>query len=214
MIRFDEIEQGSLEWFQMKWGKIGGTASKGLHTTGNTLFIELLSQRLEEFEPSDGFTSNAMERGNELEPFARDYISEYTGHNFKVSGWLQSQDNLLLGISPDGITDCDTASCEIKCFGRKKHTEVLLTNKIPIENIHQCVHYFTVNPKLKEHYFIAFRPESPKHFIEKLTLESIVNIGTNSKPVLITIEEVRKKSLKFADELLKRINEEVNSINF
>lgn len=214
MIRYDEIEQGTIEWFGIKWGKIGGSSSKGLHTKGDTLFIELLSQHLEEFEPDNSFINDAMERGNNLEPFARDYISEYTGLEFKETGWLQSKKNELLGISPDGITDDNFHSCEIKCFGRKKHTEVLLKDEIPLENIHQCIHYFTVNPQLKEHYFIAFRPESPKHFVKKLTLNSIVNIGTPSKPKAMTIGSVRDYSLEFADEMLFRINVEKENIIF
>lgn len=214
MIRFDEIEQGTLEWFELKWGKIGGTASKGLHTKGDTLFIDILSQHLEDFEPTDSFTNDAMERGNELEPFAREYIGRYVSCEFEQSGWLQSEENELLGISPDGTTKDNTVCCEIKCFGRKKHTEVLLKDEIPLEYIHQCIHYFTVNPKLEKLYFIAFRPEAPKHFVKELTLNSIVNIGTNSRPKAMTIEAVRDYSIEKANELLNRVKLEVESIKF
>ena len=69
MIRFNEIEQRSQEWHELKWAKIGGTLSKGLFVKSDTLFIDILSQRMEDFEPTDSYTSDAMERGNELEPF-------------------------------------------------------------------------------------------------------------------------------------------------
>ncbi|MEG7750696.1 YqaJ viral recombinase family protein, partial [Listeria monocytogenes] len=76
------------------------------------------SQREEDFEfEADTFESDAMQRGNDLEPFAREYLNKYTGLEFKQTGWLQSEENELLGISPDGITDCNRFSCEIKCLG-------------------------------------------------------------------------------------------------
>jgi len=214
MILNKELQQGSIEWFEIKWGKIGGTASKGLHTKGDTLFIDLLSQHLEEFEPSDSYKSEAMEMGNDLEPFAVEYVEKYTGYKFEAFGWLQSEENELLGISPDGLTEDLKVAVETKCFRRKKHTEILYTNKIPLENIHQLCHYFTVNPKLEKIYFCAFRPESIKNFVQELTLESEVNIGTNARPKLMPIKDVVKLSLQFANELLLKINNNKESLKF
>lgn len=211
---YKDLKQKSLEWFEIKWGKIGGTASKGLHTKGDTLFIDLLSQHLEEFEPSDSFENEHTQRGNDLEPFAVEYLEKYTGYKFDSIGWIQSEQNELLGISPDGITEDLKVACETKCFSRKKHTEILLTNEIPLENVHQLVHYFTVNPKLEKIYFCAFRPESVKNFVKELTLESEVNIGTKARPKIMTIEAVRDYSLEFADELLVRINKSKEQLNF
>jgi hypothetical protein len=214
MVNHNKIEQGSLEWFEIKWSKIGGTLSKGLFIQSDTLLLDILSQRLEDFEPSDDFKSDAMERGNDLEPFAREYLEAYTGIKFNQTGWLQSEVNELLGISPDGLSECETKACEIKCFGRKKHTEVLLANEIPLENINQLVHYFTVNPKLEELHFIAFRPEAPKHFIKVLTLTSELNLGTKAKPKIMTIYEARETALEFANELLTEIKTKEKQLIF
>src|SRR5690606_29148822 len=132
MINYKEIKQKSLEWYELKWGKIGGTLSSGLFVKSDTLLIDILSQRTEVFEyEEDGFISKAMERGNELEPIARDFLEKYYGIKFLETGWLQCEENELLGISPDGITDCETMACEIKCLGRKKHLETLLNQEIP-----------------------------------------------------------------------------------
>ena len=120
----------------------------------------------------------------------------------------------MLGISPDGMIEDLTVACETKCFARKKHTEILLTREIPLDNIHQVVHYFTVNPKLESLYFCAFRPESVSSFIKRLTLNSQVNIGTKAKPRMFTIQEVRDLSLIAADELLSKISKEKESLNF
>lgn len=214
MINRKDIEQGSLEWHEVKWGMIGGTLSKGLFVKSDTLLIDILSQRMEEFEPTDSYENDAMQRGNDLEPFAREYLNSYVGVDFLQTGWLQSEENELLGISPDGITEDETISCEIKCFGRKKHYEVLLNNEIPLENLNQCLHYFTVNPKLEKLYFIAFRPEAPKHFIKELTLEREINLGTKAKPIIKTISEWKKEALNLANDLLKTIKEKEQQLNF
>lgn len=214
MIIYKDIEQQSLEWFELKWGKVGGTLAKQLFIKSDSLFIDLLSQHIEEFEPSESFSNEHTERGNDLEPFALDYLSSYTGFDFLNIGWIQSGKNEILGISPDGITVDNKICAEIKCLGRKKHTEAIVNDSIPLEYIHQCVHYFTVNEDLEKLYFLAFRPESSKHFIKELTLESMVNVGSKSKPRILSVEAVRDYSLEFSDDLLKRINEAKNSINF
>lgn len=213
MIVHKDIQQGSEEWHAIKWGKIGGTLSKGLFVKSDTLLIEILSQRLEEFDFVESFTSDAMDRGNELEPEARKYLNEYTDLEFQEVGWLQSEENELLGISPDGITEDLKDGCEIKCLGRKKHLEVILSNEIPLDYIHQCVHYFTVNPKLEKLHFIAFRPEAPKHFIKVLTRDSLVNIGTKAKPVIKNISDVCKESLNEAKDLLENIQIKTKQLN-
>lgn len=215
MISYTNIQQKSEQWFDMKWGKIGGTLSKGLFIKSDTLLIDILSQRCETYvHTEEGFQSDAMRRGNDLEPLARGYLAEYLGVEFKESGWLQSEDNELIGMSPDGITSDYTEQCEIKCLGTKKHYEILINDDIPLEYIHQCLHAFTVNPLLKKMHFLAYRPEAPKPFIKTLSLDSEINLGTKAKPKLMTIIEASVTSLQLADELLERIIETEASIQF
>lgn len=214
MIVHKDLEQKSIEWFELRWGKIGGTSSKGLFVKGDTLFLDILSQRIEEFEPSDGFSNDAMDRGNELEPFAVEYLDRYLNVKFETVGWLQSEENELLGISPDGITADLKQACEIKCLSRKKHVEVLVNNVMPLDYVHQCIHYFTVNPNLEKLHFLAFRPESIKNFYRELTLDSLVNIGTNAKPVTVTISDAVKLAKTEAKILLDRIEMEIEKLKF
>lgn len=227
MIARYDIIQGTFEWHEIKWRKIGGTLSNGLFNKSEALFIDLLSQFDEEFEPEDSFSNYHMERGTELEPEAREYLSQYLGIKFNNCGWLQCEENELLGISPDGISEDETVQCEIKCLSRKSHIEVRLNNQIPQKHISQCIHAFTVNPKLEELWFIAYRSEASGHFIEKLTRESLVDIGLTEeikipqvgkkgnpiKPkiekrkVLVTVNYAVDIARKEADSLLKRIKE-------
>ena len=211
-----EIEQGTIEWFEARYRKIGGSTSKGLFVKGDTLMLEMLGQHLEEFEPEDGFTSADMARGTELEPYALEELKKYTGIEFKSAGWLQCEEIPLLGISPDGITDDDLYSCEIKCPARKRHTETIVNDAIPLDNLHQCLHYFTVNPKLEKHYFVSFRPENDIKplFVKELTRDSVINLGTKAKPVEKTIFEWVAIAKGKAIELQLRIDEEIEKLEF
>ena len=131
-------------------------------------------------------------------------------------GWLQCEENEYLGISPDGITECETISAEIKCPNSKKHLSTIRANEIPSDNIHQCLHYFTVNPKLEKHYFCSYRPENiyKPIFVKELTRDSIVNLGTKAKPVLKTISEWVLIAKLGAKELQEQIKTELNNLNF
>lgn len=217
MINRNDITQQTAEWHEVKHGKIGGTLSKGLFTKGDTLFFHILSQRIEPFdaeELDDGFESKAMQRGNDLEPLALEYLEDYTGIKFNVTGWLQSEENELIGISPDAISEDFKTGVEIKCPGAKKHTETIYNNSTPLEHLHQIVHSFIVNDKQEQLYFLSFRPESPKNFVELITLESLVNLGTNARPVIKTVKEWRDIGKEKANELLLKIKEAKTKINF
>ena len=155
-----------------------------------------------------------MQRGHELEPFAREYISEYVGVDFTETGWLQSEENELLGLSPDGITLDYKKACEIKCLAQKEHYKYLIKPNEQLDYIAQKIHYFTINDKLEQLYFLAFRPEAPKHFIKELDLDSIVNIGTNATKYELSIRECVEMVKENADKMLKQIIEEEAKINF
>lgn len=201
--RFD-IEQGTIEWLEAKWGKIGGTLSKGLLVKSDTLLIDILSQRLEDFEPDgDSYQNDAMKRGTEMEPYALQYLEKYTGVKFQKPGLIECEKNELLVISPDGLSECDKYGAEAKCPGRKAHTAILLAQETPLEYMCQIVHNFTVNPTLEKFWFISFRPESPQQaFIKEYTRETEVNLGTKAKPVMKSIEDWTTISREAADGLL------------
>ncbi len=186
-----DIAQGTEDWFSLKYGKVGGSTSKGLFVPSDTLLLELLSEHTEPFcMDDDNYVSGDMQRGIELEPLHRQEIEKYTGIKFNVPGWIQCEDIPLLGISPDGISEDLTVSWEGKSPGAKKHIATVYSKEIPADNIHQSLHYFTVNPLLKRHYFSSFRPESNHPlFVKMLTPESFINLGTKAKPNIKQVKE-------------------------
>jgi len=231
---YDKVAQGTEEWFKLKWAKVGGTASSGLFTESETLFLSLLGDSVEDFQLDESFQSKEMLRGSELEPVARQQLSEYTGHNFIEVGWIQNLDRKLLGISPDGITSDFTIGCEIKCLGAKNYLKTVLEDKIPREHIHQCIHYFTVNPKLQHLYYCCFRPENKLKplFVKELTRDTMVDIGRVIKgkikedrgngikdyvcnlPDMKTVSEWVKIAEIEADKIKVRLNESIIKLNF
>ena len=69
---YSDIVQQTEAWERLKYGKIGGSRSEGLFVKSDTLFIEMLSEFTEPYEPDfDTFETKDTIRGNELEPRAR-----------------------------------------------------------------------------------------------------------------------------------------------
>jgi len=215
MIVYKDIKQRSEEWHELKHGKVGGTLSKGLFVKSDTLMIDILSQITEDYEPSEGYISSDMQRGIDLEPFALEALSKEIFIEFQQVGFLQNSAIPILGISPDGITEDETIQVEIKCPGAKKHTETILADEIPQDNIHQVLHAFTVNPKLVWMYFVSYRWENKIKplWYKMLTKDSEINLGTKAKPVIKTVEEWVAIARQNAEDLNKEINENLSKLN-
>ena len=218
MIARYDIQQGTAEWLELRHCKIGGSLAKGLFVKSDNLLDQILSEKCEDFDlfGTDDYVSSDMVRGTELEPLARTELSKYTGIEFKQVGWLQCEENDLLGISPDGISEDETVCCEIKCPGAKMHLQTIKANEIPLENLDQCIHYFTVNPKLKTLYFCSFRPENKYKalFVKELNRDSVINLGTKAKPVLETIYGATVIARKEADNVLAKANDILKTLSF
>lgn len=214
---FKDIEQKTEAWFKIKHGKIGGSTSKGLLVKGDTLLIQMLSERCEDFEmDADSYESNDMQRGNELEPVGIRELEIYTNENFEEIGWVEHETIKILGISPDGLSKNGFVACELKCPSAKKHTENIRNNVVPLDHIHQCIQYFVVIDTLKELHFASFRPENnfKPLFVKTINRDSVVNIGTKARPVEKTIQECVEMYESKAKELEAQLEKEVESIKF
>jgi hypothetical protein len=219
MILHFGIEQGSADWFEIKWGKIGGTRSSGLFDDkiNEALVLEILSEQIEPFELEESYTSYDMLRGQELEPVARGIIARDTFTDFHECGWIESSEFSFTGISPDGVTTDGIVQCEIKCPARKKHTATIRANQIPSDNIKQCLHAFVVNEKLEKLIFCSYRPESPVPvFTKELTPLSLVDLGTKAKPVVKSVREwveVAKSNLRLIQSVIEQEKELIMNRN-
>lgn len=112
-------EQGSDAWLQSRLGKPSASGfSKLITRTGkpstsadnyiNGLIFEMLSQEI-----TQGHTSDAMIRGTELEPEARENYEFITGNEVDEVGFIVDLHDTY-GCSPDGLIGED-GGVEIKC---------------------------------------------------------------------------------------------------
>jgi len=212
----NKIKQGTREWHELRWGKIGGTTSDQLHVHSDTLLNQLVAERLEPYTPEDSYVSNAMQRGLDLEPIAREELEKHTGEKFTVPGWCESVEVPLIGFSPDGIIQSGRVGCEIKCPGAKKHVEYLRNpGQVPKEYLHQCVHMFAVCPELELVYFCSYRPECMVPlFVAELYRRTEINLGTSKRPKMTTVEELADKKIATALTLSNQIDAEVEKLTF
>lgn len=162
----ETIEQGSEAWHQLRLGKI--TASRiadvmaqvktGEAASKADYRIELVCERLTG-KPTESYTNAHMERGTELEPFARAWYEVERNEFVKQVPFIDHPTIKNAGASPDGIIG--EGLIEIKCPMAKTHIKYLLDDKVPTKYMPQmawqmaCTHSKWVD-------FISFCPELPK----------------------------------------------------
>lgn len=124
--------QGTDDWHKLRLGKV--TASRfsdamagGAGKTRKAYMIKLIAERLTG-EPQEGYTNAVMQRGNEIEPHAREYYNLLNDITVKEVGFVELDENI--GASPDGLVG-EEGLLEIKCPNSATHIEYLLAGKLP-----------------------------------------------------------------------------------
>lgn len=129
------IEQGSPEWFEQRRGKV--TASRiadimartksGYSTSRQNYLMQLLCERLTG-KVEESFKSSAMQRGNDLEPEARNWYQLETGEIVEQISFIDHPNIDDAGASPDGLVG-NEGLIEIKCPNTATHIETLRSKK-------------------------------------------------------------------------------------
>jgi len=157
-----DVEQGSYEWHQIRLGKITSTRLKKVLSKDNlSLVDELIAEEETGLSDDDGFVSEDMQRGIDLEPLAIKEYESMTGNTVTRYGILQSEELPILCQSPDGYVGTDGA-IEVKCPRTKTHVKYIRQGKIPNDYKEQVWCYFMVNPNLKWLDFISYDPRLVK----------------------------------------------------
>lgn len=84
----------------------------------------------------------AMQRGLDLEPFARQHYEQFTGIEMEPSLSKHSKYDFIRATF-DGINEETKKVLEIKCPGREDHKKAI-AGKIPEKYLWQCVHLLLV----------------------------------------------------------------------
>lgn len=184
-----DIEQGSDTWHEERFRCVTGTriqsaigakysAAKKQWTLGdkkiqNTLLLELVSEFQSELEIDD-YSSESMERGNDLEPVSRKEASKRLNVNFVECGMLQSDTIPGFKFSPDAVvynkSGVVVGGYETKSKAGKKHIEYMINDEVPPEHLWQCLCPMIMDDSVK---WWAFGHYDDRNHINNLFLKGI-----------------------------------------
>ena len=183
IITKEQAPQGSEEWLKLRLGV--ATASnfdKIITSTGKestTLpkyALELATQYLL-IEPEPSYKNDAMQRGNDLEPIARqNYAERKLQAVEEISMFLSDCGNF--GASPDGLLG-EEGLIEIKCPLATTPAKYLIDNKLPTDYVAQVqgllwvsgrkwCDFVSFHPNFKERQFFIYSVKRDEAFIAEL----------------------------------------------
>ena len=133
-MRMINHEQGTQEWLTSRLGCPSGSGFDKLITASgkpstqsegyiNQLIAELMTNQTTEVKVTD-----AMQRGTDLEPMARNFYELASGNEVMEVGFCK-HDILECGVSPDGLMD--DGGLEIKCPSPSWHCAYLRGGVLP-----------------------------------------------------------------------------------
>lgn len=147
-----EAEQRSEEWRLARCGRLTASVAKHILSTGRgggeavgrrDLRIQLATERITGQPIEDGFQSDAMRRGAELEAEAIAAYEAHTGSLVQRVGFL-AHIALPIGCSPDGMIDNAVGGAEIKAPKQATHLGYLLAKTLPEDYRPQILHSLLV----------------------------------------------------------------------
>ena len=160
-MRISQSIQGTTDWLIQRIGvvtasnfsKVFTTAGK-LSTSRDGLINQLIAENLLQ-KPTETFKSDAMQRGNDLEPEARALAELMLGVDIEEYGLIK-MDDYEIGCSSDGLWD-DTG-IEVKCPNASTHISYLRKGKLPTTYVQQVQGTMLVLD-LSEYWFLSYHPE-------------------------------------------------------
>jgi len=152
-----DVQQGSSEWHALRKTKITATdASTIMHESPWKNHLQLYNEKLSDDPPKA--PNYRMQRGNDLEPIARDHFIRISGIN--VSPVVVVKDWAMASL--DGMSECGNVILEIKCPGEKDHSTAL-KGKVPDHYRAQLQHQMYVTG-LDETFYYSFDGEDGVYF--------------------------------------------------
>lgn len=218
-----DIEQNSDVWFDFRRYKVGGSKVKGLKplsrgrykgvAEGAAGFWKLIAERLS--LPKDG--EDERERGHRLEAKALELSNEKFGLNLVQGKIWQSDENERLYISPDGEDPSDVPiyAQECKAFDPDKHLRLIWEDiqakkgenyrpfdSIPDEYQDQVIHYFSINPDLKQLYWTLINDMVAYEEMEHYSI--IVDRDTIENEILKQ-KEIEQQVIRRTDQIVREL---------
>lgn len=198
--------QGSQEWLNARLGKVTGSRMKDVMAKGKggsesatrtNYMMELLAYRLTGYAPPS-YKNDAMQWGNDNEPFARSEYEIRNGVFVKEVGLIEHPSIAMFAASPDGLVG-DDGLIEIKCPNTATHIDFLRTGKPKTEYIHQMNAQMACTGR-KWVDFVSYDPRMPDTICYKQ-----IRIYRDDA-VIVAMEEEVKKFLAELDSLEEELN--------
>lgn len=122
------MEQRTDEWFAARLGKVTASRIEAVMMKPSTAGYQnyqaqLICERLTG-QPTETFTSAAMQHGTDTEPQARAVYTMETGLDVEEVGFIDHPSVVMSGASPDGLVG-DDGLVEIKCPQPAEHIRTL-----------------------------------------------------------------------------------------
>ncbi len=175
-----ECEQGTPDWLAARLGKVtascfGKAIAGGRGKTRKTYMIQLIAERLAN-EVQETYTNTIMQRGSDLEPYARDYYAQLNNCTVEQIGFIEHDADT--GASPDGLIGAN-GMIEIKCPNSTTHIETLLMCKMPTAHKpqvqgqlwvaeRQWADFVSFDPRIKQKPFFCQRIYRDEEYIKEL----------------------------------------------
>lgn len=163
---YDDIIQGSPEWYDVRLGLVtasnfakatskgkGAAPSKGR----KDLMLKLVAERMTGL-PSESYSNSAMEWGSETEQEAREYYEALERREVRQVGFIARDEDV--GCSPDGLLGAD-GMAQFKCPDSSTHIATILAGKMPTKHRKQVQGEIWVAERQWSDY-VSFDPRNRK----------------------------------------------------
>lgn len=200
------FEQGTLEWFNERLGKV--TASRvadviaktktGWGSSRANYAAQLIAERLTG-KVTDSYRNAAMDWGIMNEPDARVAYEFLTDATVEQVGFVPHPTIAMSGASPDGLIGND-GLVEIKCPNTATHIETLLGQSVPGKYITQMQWQMACTGR-KWCDFVSFdsrMPESMRLFVKRIERDTtaVRDLETSVSEFLAEIDETVSRLLE------------------
>ena len=190
-MRISTAIQGTIDWLTQRIGvvtasnfsKVFTTAGK-VSTSRDGLINQLIAENLLQ-KPTETFKSEAMQRGNDLEPEARAVAELMLNVDIEEVGLIK-MDDYEIGCSVDGLFN-DTG-IEIKCPNASTHIAYLRKGKLPTIYTQQVQGAMLILD-LSEYWFLSYHPDLDPLLIKVKRDDKLLKLA---EPLLIETAEIIK----------------------
>ncbi len=148
-----DVKQRSQRWFDLREGKVTGTAA--IHLKNHSV-----SYAANKSNYRSSYSSYAMERGRKLEPIGISKFADEYGFDVETIGFVNSLVYEKAGFSPDGVIMGDSGEIktivEHKAFNRERHLRC--ARKIE-ESVMYQIQFGMFVTGAKDAYLVLYNPD-------------------------------------------------------